>query len=82
MQPKQSTTTVGVIGRRSVSDLGAIGDNPGGSAGDPGSTHDQSHTLQLLEAALCRLPQPKDSERLKRYVPVCIFQFSTFNGLL
>ncbi|XP_020251428.1 general negative regulator of transcription subunit 3-like isoform X1 [Asparagus officinalis] len=67
--PSQSSSGVGVIGRRSVSDLGAIGENLGGSSGNSGGMSDQFHTLQLLEAALHRLPQPKDSERVKRYVP-------------
>ena len=78
LQPSQSSASVGVIGRRSVSDLGTIGANLGGSAGNSGVADDQFHTLQLLEAALHRLPQPRDSECVKRYVPVCIFQFSIF----
>lgn len=63
-----SSSGVGVIGRRSVSDLGAIGDNLTGSSTSSG--HDHLYNLQLLEAAFNRLPQPKDSERAKTYVPV------------
>ncbi|KAJ9554842.1 hypothetical protein OSB04_009456 [Centaurea solstitialis] len=69
-QPLQSnqSTSLGVIGRRSVSDLGAIGDSLSGSTLSLGASHDQQHTLQLLEAAFYKLPQPKDSERLKSYI--------------
>lgn len=75
LQSTQPSASLGVIGRRSAFDLGAIGDNLGGLVGNSGGTHDQFHTLQLLEAALHRLPRPKDSERVKRYVPVCVLQF-------
>nr|CAB3493854.1 unnamed protein product [Digitaria exilis] len=67
LQPGMSSSGVGVIGRRSVSDLGAIGDNLTGSSANSG--HDHLYNLQLLEAAFQRLPQPKDSERAKTYVP-------------
>lgn len=67
-----SSSGVGVIGRRSVSDLGAIGDNLTGSSTSSG--HDHLYNLQLLEAAFNRLPQPKDSERAKTYVPVWVFE--------
>ena len=70
LQPSQSSASLGVIGRRSVSDLGAIGDNLGGSAGNSGGMHDQIYNMQMLEAAFYKLPQPKDSERVKSYVPV------------
>ncbi|XP_010906715.1 uncharacterized protein [Elaeis guineensis] len=69
LQPSQSSASLGVIGRRSVSDLGAIGDNLGGSAGNSGGMHDQIYNMQMLEAAFYKLPQPKDSERVKSYVP-------------
>ncbi|KAJ4808024.1 CCR4-NOT transcription complex subunit 3 [Rhynchospora pubera] len=74
-QPLQSAPTMppsanlGVIGRRSatpaIPDLGTIGDNLSGTAGN----YDQAQSLQLLEAAFYKLPQPKDSERNKSYVP-------------
>ncbi|CAL4943458.1 unnamed protein product [Urochloa decumbens] len=67
LQPGMSSSAVGVIGRRSVSDLGAIGDNFTGTSASSG--HDQLYNLQMLEAAFHRLPQPKDSERAKNYVP-------------
>ncbi|KAG8390764.1 hypothetical protein BUALT_Bualt01G0117400 [Buddleja alternifolia] len=71
-QPLQSTSSsgsLGVIGRRSVSDLGAIGDNISASTPNSGGMHDQLYNLQMLEAAYHRLPQPKDSERAKSYTP-------------
>lgn len=78
-QPFQTMQTSGnlcVIGRRSVADLGAIGDNiSGGSTAPAGPTRDQLYNLQMLEAAYHKLPQPKDSERAKSYVPVCILLF-------
>ncbi|XP_078177774.1 transcription regulator NOT2/NOT3/NOT5 family protein isoform X4 [Carex rostrata] len=64
-----SSGNLGVIGRRSaavaVSELGTIGDNLSGASGN----YDQAQTLQLLESAFCKLPQPKDSERNKTYLP-------------
>uniref|UniRef100_K4A6G9 CCR4-Not complex component Not N-terminal domain-containing protein n=1 Tax=Setaria italica TaxID=4555 RepID=K4A6G9_SETIT len=72
LQPGMSSSAVGVIGRRSVSDLGAIGDNLTGTSASSG--HDQLYNLQMLEAAFHRLPQPKDSERAKNYVPVWVFE--------
>ncbi|XP_058105837.1 uncharacterized protein LOC131249218 isoform X3 [Magnolia sinica] len=69
LQPNQSSVGLGVIGRRSVSDLGAIGDNIIGSTGNSGAIHDQSYNLQMLDAAYYKLPQPKDSERAKNYIP-------------
>ncbi|XP_010549612.1 PREDICTED: general negative regulator of transcription subunit 3 isoform X2 [Tarenaya hassleriana] len=65
VQPSQPSSSLGVIGRRSVADLGAIGDNTGGSA----VHNDQMHHLQLLEAAYYRLPQPKDSDPPRHYSP-------------
>ncbi|KAL5699273.1 hypothetical protein ACHQM5_030201 [Ranunculus cassubicifolius] len=66
LQPSQPSVNLGVIGRRSVTDLGAIGDNI-----TPTTTgvHDQFYNLQMLEAAYFKLPQPKDSERAKTYIP-------------
>ncbi|KAK1410926.1 hypothetical protein QVD17_37468 [Tagetes erecta] len=66
LQPNQSGS-LGVIGRRSLSDLGAIGDNLGGLAVSSGGTHDQQYNLQMLESAFYKLPQPRDSERAKSY---------------
>ncbi|CAN6439869.1 unnamed protein product [Victoria cruziana] len=63
----QSSCALGVIGRRSASDLGAIGDNLGGSIATPG--HDHSHNLLMLESSYFKLPQAKDSERPKNYIP-------------
>ncbi|KAL2511427.1 transcription regulator NOT2/NOT3/NOT5 family protein [Abeliophyllum distichum] len=71
-QPLQSNPpsgSLGVIGRRSVSDLGAIGDSITVSTANPGGFHDQLYNLQMLEAAYYKLPQPKDSERAKSYTP-------------
>lgn len=71
-QPLQSNQSgsLGVIGRRSLSDLGAIGDNLGGLAVSSGGTHDQQYNLQMLESAFYKLPQPRDSERAKSYTAV------------
>ncbi|KAK8651514.1 hypothetical protein V6N13_141115 [Hibiscus sabdariffa] len=68
LQYNQSSSGLGVIGRRSVSDLGAIGDNLNGST-ISGGMHDQLYNLQMLEAAYYKLPQPKDSERARSYTP-------------
>jgi CCR4-NOT transcription complex subunit 3 len=70
LQSNQPSASLGVIGRRSVSDLGAIGDNLGGSTVNSGGMHDQLYNLQMLEAAYYKLPQPKDSERARSYTPV------------
>ncbi|XP_022932789.1 CCR4-NOT transcription complex subunit 3-like isoform X1 [Cucurbita moschata] len=69
LQPGQPSGSLGVIGRRSVSDLGAIGDSLGGSSMATGGMHDQFYNLQMLEAAYYKLPQPKDSERPRSYTP-------------
>ncbi|GFP94732.1 ccr4-not transcription complex subunit 3 [Phtheirospermum japonicum] len=69
LQPASSSGSLGVIGRRSVSDLGAIGDNISASTANSGGMHDQLFNLQMLESAYYRLPQPKDSERAKIYTP-------------
>ncbi|XP_021725144.1 general negative regulator of transcription subunit 3-like isoform X2 [Chenopodium quinoa] len=68
LQSSQPSASLGVIGRRSVSDLGAIGDNIGGTA-NSGGVHDLVYNTQMLEAAYYKLPQPKDSERAKSYTP-------------
>ncbi|KAF2572815.1 hypothetical protein F2Q70_00005918 [Brassica cretica] len=64
IQPGQSSSSLGVIGRRSNSELGSIGDPSA-----LGPMHDQMYNLQMLEAAYYRLPQPKDSERPRPYTP-------------
>ncbi|CAI9102945.1 OLC1v1001347C6 [Oldenlandia corymbosa var. corymbosa] len=69
LQPSQPSGSLGVIGRRSVADLGAIGDNLGAAPATFGGTHDQNYNYQMLEAAYYKLPQPKDSERAKNYTP-------------
>ncbi|KAL9232979.1 hypothetical protein vseg_008028 [Gypsophila vaccaria] len=68
LQSGQQSTSLGVIGRRSVSDLGAIGDSISGTPSS-GNAHDYQHNLQMLEAAYFKLPQPRDSERVKSYTP-------------
>lgn len=75
LQANQSSGSLGVIGRRSVSDLGAIGDNITGSAAISGGMHEQSYNIQMLEAAYYKLPQPKDSERARSYTPVWICNY-------
>lgn len=69
LQSNQPSGNLGVIGRRSVSDLGAIGDSISGLTINSGGMHDQLYNLQMLEAAHYKLPQPKDSERPRNYVP-------------
>jgi CCR4-NOT transcription complex subunit 3 len=62
----QSSMNPGVIGRRSVTDLGAIGDNLTPALG-------REHFAaqhEALEHAYRNLPLPKDSERPKSYTPV------------
>ena len=64
----QSSMNPGVIGRRSVTDLGAIGDNLTPALG-------REHFVaqhEALEHAYRNLPLPKDSERPKSYTPVFI----------
>ncbi|XP_039067517.1 CCR4-NOT transcription complex subunit 3-like isoform X2 [Hibiscus syriacus] len=68
LQSNQSSSGLGVIGRRSVSDFGAIGDNLSGSM-NTGGMHDQLYNLQMLEAAYYKIPQPKDSERARSFIP-------------
>jgi hypothetical protein len=61
----------GVIGRRSMTDLGAIGDNLTTNLG-------REHFIaqhEALEHAYRNLPLPKDSERPKSYSPVCKFSY-------
>ncbi|CAA0842776.1 transcription regulator NOT2/NOT3/NOT5 family protein [Striga hermonthica] len=69
LQPTSSSGSLGFIGRRSVSDLGAIGDSISPSTANSGEMHDQLYNLQMLEGAYFRLPQPKDSERARTYTP-------------
>ncbi|KAG9134958.1 hypothetical protein Leryth_001228 [Lithospermum erythrorhizon] len=68
-QSAQSSGTLGVIGRRSMADLGSVGDSLTTSVASYGGMHDQLHNLRMLEAAFYKLPQPKDSERPKNYTP-------------
>ena len=70
LQSSQPSGSLGVIGRRSVADLGAIGDNLSVSPATSGGMHDQLYNLQMLESSFYKLPQPKDSERAKSYTPV------------
>ena len=69
-QSSQSTQTasLGVIGRRSVPDLGAIWDSLSDLA-TLETSYDPQATMQLLESSFRKLPQPKDSERAN-YTPV------------
>lgn len=69
LQANQSSGSLGVIGRRSVSDLGAIGDSIMASTVNSGGMHDQLYNLQMLDAAYYKLPQPRDSERARNYTP-------------
>lgn len=66
----QSSGGLGVIGRRSISDLGAIGDSLSGYSMNSSAVHDQSYNYSMLEASYHKLPQPKDSERTRHYTPV------------
>ncbi|KAI5077480.1 hypothetical protein GOP47_0007304 [Adiantum capillus-veneris] len=59
-----SASGPGVIGRRSGSDLGAIGDNLISTA-----PNDQLFNLQMLEAASHKMPLPQDSEQSRSYTP-------------
>ncbi|MCO5593544.1 hypothetical protein L7F22_047558 [Adiantum nelumboides] len=59
-----SASGLGVIGRRSGSDLGAIGDNLISTA-----LNDQLFNLQMLEAASHKMPLPQDSEQSRSYTP-------------
>jgi hypothetical protein len=69
---QQPSAGPGVIGRRSMSDLGAIGDNLSPVLGGVNAAvqHDQLFNSQALEAAYRNLPLPKDSERPRSYIPV------------
>lgn len=73
LQSNQSSSVLGVIGRRSVTDFGAIGDNLSGSM-NTGGMHDQLYNLQMLEASYYKIPQPKDSECARSYTPVWDFR--------
>lgn len=59
--PQPSLPSPGIIGRRA--ELGAIGENVP-------PNHDQIYNLQMLETAYRNIPQLKDSERPRSYVPV------------
>ncbi|XP_056171455.1 uncharacterized protein LOC115683302 isoform X2 [Syzygium oleosum] len=62
-RPTQPSRNLGFIGRRSISDLGAVGDNFSSSSFSHGGYHDQIYNQAMLEAAFHKLPQPKDSDR-------------------
>lgn len=65
VQPAQTSSSgPGVIGRRSVADLGAIGDNLITT-----TPNDQLYNLQMLEAASHKMPLPQDSEQSRSYTP-------------
>lgn len=65
----QLSGILGAIDRRGSADLGTIGD---GTRETPHSMeiHDRRLKYQMLEAAIKRLPLPKDSERPRQYYPV------------
>ncbi|CAM8917030.1 unnamed protein product [Rhodiola kirilowii] len=67
LQSNQQPANHGVIGRRNAADLGLTGDNLSGLSSR--AMHDQSYNLQMLDAAYYKLPQPKDSERSRSYIP-------------
>ncbi|GAB4843711.1 hypothetical protein Ancab_013676 [Ancistrocladus abbreviatus] len=69
LQSSQPPGGLGVIGRRSASDLGAIGASISATTPNSGGMHDHVYILQMLEAAYYKLPQPKDSERARSYTP-------------
>ncbi|KAK4727112.1 hypothetical protein R3W88_032029 [Solanum pinnatisectum] len=69
LQSSQSSGSLGVIGRRSVADLGTIGDSLSASSANSSGMHDQLYNLQMLESAFHKLPLAKDSERAKSYTP-------------
>ncbi|KMZ64144.1 CCR4-NOT transcription complex subunit 3 [Zostera marina] len=69
LQSNQSSSSHGVIGRRSMSDHGTIGDTFSGSFGNSSTMDDGAYQLQMLDAAIHKLPQANDSERVKNYIP-------------
>ncbi|XP_038696214.1 general negative regulator of transcription subunit 3-like isoform X3 [Tripterygium wilfordii] len=69
LQSNQPSAGLGVIGRRIVADLGAVGDSLSASYANPGVVHDHIYNMQMLEAAYFKLPLPKDSERPRSYTP-------------
>ncbi|GAB2227800.1 hypothetical protein Droror1_Dr00009627 [Drosera rotundifolia] len=68
LNPSQPSVSHGVIGRRSVADLGVIGDTVGGAMPNCREMHDKSYYLQMLETAIYKRPQPGDSLRVKPYI--------------
>lgn len=62
----EQSGTLGAIGHRGSVDLGTIGDG----TRETGEIHDRRLKYQILEAAMKRLPLPKDSERPRQYHPV------------
>lgn len=69
LQSNQHIANLGVIGRRNGVELGAIGDNFSGPSVSSGGARDHLYNLQMLDAALSKIPQPKDSERPRTYTP-------------
>lgn len=53
-----------------MSDHGTIGDTFSGSFGNSSTMDDGAYQLQMLDAAIHKLPQANDSERVKNYIPV------------
>lgn len=81
LQSNQHISNLGVIGRRNGVELGAIGDNFSGPSVSSGGLRDHLYNLQMLDAALSKIPQPKDSERPRTYTPVCISSYSSSYSL-
>ncbi|KAL8162876.1 hypothetical protein V2J09_014365 [Rumex salicifolius] len=69
LQPGQPSSSLGVIGRKSVPDLGAVGDYLGATTPNSGGFHDHIYNYKMLDSAFYKLPQPKDSERARTYAP-------------
>jgi len=69
---QQRSPGPGLIGRRSMTDLGAIGDNliPALGGGNASGRHDQMFNSQALKTVYRKLPLPKDSEQPRSYIPV------------
>lgn len=74
----QSSIGPGVIGRRNISDLGAIGD----SLSPTLARENFAAQHEALELAYRHLPLPKDSERPKSYSPVLDVNSLLFSPLL
>ncbi|KAH7429527.1 hypothetical protein KP509_09G054000 [Ceratopteris richardii] len=64
VQSAQVALGPGVIGRRSATDVGAIGDSLINA-----TSNDQNFNLQMLQAASQMIPLPQDSEQTRNYKP-------------